>query len=141
MPRHFLLQAGVDPETDFRGLPNFSGSHDRTWKLVETGAFQAGALNEAVWDKAVEKGRVDLTKVRELSTTPPYYDYNWTIRGDVDEVYGPGFVQKVKQVLLKMGTEEPELLKELFSSPEFIETNNDNYESIKEVAESVGIIR
>ena len=39
MPRHFLLKAGVDPDSDFDGPPNYSGSHDKTWKLVESGAF------------------------------------------------------------------------------------------------------
>ena len=90
MPRHFLLQAGVDPDADFRGLPNFSGSHDKTWKLVESGAYQAGALNEAVWSKAAESGRVDLGKVRVLWTTDPYYDYNWTVRPDLDDRSGAG---------------------------------------------------
>ena len=37
--RHFLLQAGIDADTDFKGNPNYSGSHDKTWKLVESGAF------------------------------------------------------------------------------------------------------
>ena len=53
MPRHFLKQAGIDAATDFRQEPNFSGSHDTTWQLVESGAFDLGALNEDVWDRAV----------------------------------------------------------------------------------------
>ncbi|MDP6454693.1 MAG: putative selenate ABC transporter substrate-binding protein, partial [SAR202 cluster bacterium] len=76
MPRHFLLEAGVDPESDFDGDANFSGSHDKTWALVESGAFQAGVLNEAVWDTAVEEGRVNASKVREFFVTPAYFDYN-----------------------------------------------------------------
>jgi phosphonate transport system substrate-binding protein len=48
MPRAFLLEAGVDPEDDLDGPPNYSGSHDATWKLVEAGAYQVGALNESV---------------------------------------------------------------------------------------------
>lgn len=91
MPRHFLLQAGIDPDTDFKGNPNYSGSHDKTWKLVESGAFEAGALSEAVWEAAIEDGKVDSTRVKELFTSPPYYDYNWSIRGDLDTRFGPGF--------------------------------------------------
>ena len=102
MPRHFLLRAGVDPDADFRGLPNFSGSHDKTWKLVESGAYQAGALNEAVWTKAVEEGRVDLGKVRLLQTTEPYYDYNWTVRPDLDDAFGSGFTDRLRDALLTM---------------------------------------
>ena len=140
MPRYFLLQAGVDPETDFTGLPNFSGSHDKTWKLVESGAYQAGALNEAVWERAVNEGKVELPKVRAFYITPPYYDYNWTIRGDVDETFGQGFTERVRAALLAMGPEEQEVL-DLFSTDSFIATRNENYDAIESVARRVGIIQ
>ena len=139
MPRYFLVQAGIDSETDFKGRPNFSGSHDKTWKLVESGAFQAGALNEAVWDTAVKEGRVDTTKVHELLTTPPYYDYNWSIRGDLDTRFRPGFSNEVQDALLSLGTSHREIL-DLYSTDRFVETENRNYSTIREVAEFLGII-
>lgn len=83
MPRYFMLQAGVDAEKDLKGTPSFSGSHDKTYTLVQSGRFQAGALNEAVWDSAVKDGKVDTTKVRQLMRTPAYYDYNWPINPDI----------------------------------------------------------
>lgn len=141
MPRHFLLLAEVKPDEDFDGPPNYSGSHDKTWKLVESGAFQAGALSEAVWDSAVEEGKVDLTKVRELTTTPPYFDYNWTVRGDMDSRFGEGFTQKVRQALLSIDSGDNSEILELFSAQGFVPTSNDNYSAIKTVAEELGIIR
>jgi phosphonate transport system substrate-binding protein len=39
MPRHFLTEAGIDPDADFKSPPNYSGSHDLTWQLVEGGSF------------------------------------------------------------------------------------------------------
>ena len=138
MPRHFLLEAGVDPETDFNGLPNFSVSHDTTWKLVESGAYQAGVLSEEVWDRVVGDGEADMTKVMEIYRTPAYYDYNWTVRGDLDETFGGGFTEKVKAALLSL--DDPEML-DLFSTDSFIETNNENYEAIESVARQVGIIQ
>ncbi len=140
MPRHFLLEAGIDPETDFPSGPNYSGSHDKTWRLVESGAFQAGALNEAVWDKAVEDGRVDTSEVRVLETTPPYYDYNWTIRGDVEQEFGAGFIEKVRQALLDIDEEQQEIL-DLFSAEGFIESENGNYDAILEIARDLDIVR
>lgn len=138
MPRHFLLEAGIDPETDFRGAPSFSGSHDRTWKLVEAGAFQAGALSEAVWDRGVREGAVDLTRVRELSRTPPYFDYNWTLRPDLDRDFGDGFTRKLTDVLLSI--DDPKVL-ELFATDGFIETGNENYKAIESVARQAKIIQ
>jgi phosphonate transport system substrate-binding protein len=138
MPRHFLLEAGVDPELDFHGLPNFSGSHDTTWKLVESGAYQAGALSEAVWDRAINEGRVDASRVRELDRTPAYFDYNWTVRPDLDNDFGPGFTEALTDALLDL--DDPDVL-ELFSTTRFIETTNENYEAIADTARAIGIVR
>ena len=138
MPRYYMLEAGLDPVSDFNGPPNFSGSHDKTWALVESGAFEAGALSEAVWDKAVADGRVDTSKAREFHVSPPYFDYNWTIRGDVDEEFGDGFTEKVRAVIL--GIDDEEILG-LFSAEAFVESENGNYETIRSVAEDLGIIR
>ena len=140
MPRHFLLQAGIDPDKDFRGLPNYSGSHDKTWKLVESGAFQAGALNEAVWDRAISEGKVDQSKVREMWITPAYFDYNWTVRGDLDEKFGAGFTDRLQEALLGIDSTNEEI-RELFQTDTFVASNNDNYRSIEEVATSLGIIK
>ena len=143
MPRHFLVQAGVDPETEFEGRPNFSVSHDTTWKLVESGSFQAGALNEAVWQRAAEEGKVDLSKVGAFHTTPPYFDYNWTIRGDMDESFGEGFITKVQAAMLNlnMGVAQEKEILELFQTDSFVATSNENYWAIEEVARSLDIIR
>ena len=141
MPRHFLIQAGLDPETDFNSLPNFSGSHHATWKLVESGSYQAGALNQSVWANAVSDGRVDTAKVRELEITPPYYDYNWSARPDLDESFGSGFTQRLKDALLNMhkDPDQAEILK-AFRTEAFIETNNGNYEAIEDVAKMLGMV-
>lgn len=143
MPRYFLTQAGVDPESDFRGLPNYSGSHDRTIALVASGAFDAGALNEAVWEARLADGQVDTTRVREFYTTPAYYDYHWGIRPDVDEVYGAGAKQLTTQTILGMSAGDPtqKAILDLFQTDRFIPTNNENYGTIREVAEELGILR
>lgn len=139
MPRYFLMNAGIEPDSDFDGMPNFSGSHDKTWKLVESGAFQSGALNEAVWESAVKEGKVDTNKVKVFYTTPSYYDYNWTIN-NVDKTFGEDTKDKVKEALLSFGEDNKEIM-ELFQSDKFIETKNENYNAILTVAKKLGIIR
>jgi phosphonate transport system substrate-binding protein len=141
MPRHFLTEAGIDPDADFKSLPNYSGSHDLTWQLVESGSFNVGALNEDVWKLALEEGKVDTTKVRKFYTTPDYFDYHWMARPDLDEIYGEGFTQKVQVALLKLNPQEHVEILELFSTEKFIETNNDNYQAIEEVARAQGLIQ
>lgn len=138
MPRHFMMESGLDPNSDLNGAANYSGSHDKTWKLVESGAFEVGALNEAVWEAAVEEGKVDLEKVDVFYTTPAYYDYNWTINA-VDDKFGPEAKASVKAALLSFGEANPEIM-ELFKDDKFIETNNANYDAIQGVAEALGIL-
>jgi len=141
MPRHFLTEAGIDPDADFREVASFSGSHDATWQLVESGAFDIGALNEDVWDRAVRDGTVDTTRVKEFYITPDYFDYNWTARADMDEVYGEGFTAKFQQALLDLNPQEHAEILELFSTEKFIVTNNDNYQAIEDVGRRLEIIR
>ncbi|MGB3368406.1 MAG: putative selenate ABC transporter substrate-binding protein [Acidaminobacteraceae bacterium] len=139
MPRFFMMEAGLNPEEILNASPNYSGSHDKTIKLVESGAFEVGALNAAVWESAVENATVDLELVDAFYITPEYYDYNWTIN-DVKSVYGDNTKENVKNALLSMGDEQAEIL-ELFHTEKFIESNNANYDAIKNVAIELGIIR
>ncbi len=139
MPRFYMIEAGLNVTEELNGQPNFSGSHDKTWKLVESGAFEAGALNEAVWESAVANNKVDLEKVDVFYVTPSYYDYNWTVN-NVDEIYGEGTKDKVQAALLSFGESKPEIM-ELFSAEGFIATENANYEAIEAVAKELEIIQ
>ena len=141
MPRYFLKQAGIDAATDFRQEPNFSGSHDTTWQLVESGAFDVGALSDEVWDRAVRENTVDTSKVNEFYITPEYFNYNWTAQGNLDEIYGEGFTDKILKALLDLNPEEHGEILDLFSTEKFITTSNENYQGLEEVAIEQGIVK
>ena len=141
MPRFYLRQAGLDPDSSFKSPPNYSGSHDLTWRLVESGAFDVGVLNEDVWERAVLEGRVDTDKVRVLETAGPYYDYNWTAASGVGREFGEGFTRKIQQALLALGAEDNQKILDLFNTSQFVATENDNYQAIEEVARGLGFIR
>ncbi len=141
MPLHFLGEAGLGTR-DLSGI-NFSGSHDTTWKLVESGSFEAGALNAAVWDKRVAEGEVDLGKVEAFLVTPPYFDYHWVVRGDLDDTYGDGATESIATALLELGhgAESDELkILDAFQGEGFVPTDNSNYFAIEAVASELGII-
>jgi len=146
MPRHFLTEAGINPETDFSGAANYSGNHDKTIALVQSGSFQTGALNISVWEKSLKEKKVDLTKVKAFYTTPEYFDYNWTINNDenIDKIYGAGTKEKIKQAILSMsadkGGSQAEVLK-FFQTDKFVETKNENYKVIEEVAKKLGMVK
>lgn len=144
MPLYFLAQAGVDVATDLKGPANYSGSHDKTWKLVETGAFQTGVLNASVWDTRVKAGEVDTKKVDVVLRTEPYFDYHWVLRPDVDKTYGAGTADKVKAALLKLNAatnDEQKRVAEAFQTDRFVEAANGNYGAIETVARQLGIVQ
>ncbi|WP_245602259.1 putative selenate ABC transporter substrate-binding protein [Peribacillus kribbensis] len=140
MPRYYLMEAGIDAEKDFDGKPNFSGSHDTTYKLVESGSFKAGALNEAVWQEAVKNHKVDTNKVKVFYTTPPFFDYNWTLNSNVNDVFGQGADKKVKDAILSITTEQKEIT-DFFQTDKFVETKNSNYGKIEKVAKALKMIQ
>ena len=138
MPRFFLLQAGIDPDKDFRNIA-FSGAHDATVAYVASGRAEAGVLNASVWDKLNEEKNPNALKVRVLATTPPYYDYNWTVRGDLD----PALVKKLTAAFLKLDPNNP-AHKEILSlqrASKFIPTKASNYDGIENAAKSAGLIK
>jgi len=146
MPRYFLMKAGVDADKDFNGKPNFSGSHNKTIKLVESGAFQTGALNISVWEKSIKENKVDLNKVKVFHTTAEFFDYHWTINKpeNIEKVYGEGTKSKIKDALLSMsidkGGEQTQALK-FFQTDKFVTTNSNNYKAIEEVGKKLGMIK
>ncbi len=139
MPRFFLEEAGINPDKDFNGTPIYSGSHDKTYGLVEAGSVEVGAVNKQYWDKAVKEKKVDTNKVEVFYTTPEYYDYHWTIN-DVDKKFGAGTKEKIKQAILAVKPGESEVLN-LLSTDKFIPTKNENYKNIEKVAKSLGIVK
>ncbi len=142
MPQFFLAEAGVDLD-DFRGQVGFAGSHDATAKLVEAGTYEAGALNEAVWDERVKAGQVDTGKVREVFRTPAYHDYHWVVRPDLDERFGNGFTTKVEDALLALDGSDPRerQILDLFQAGTFIPTKPENYRRIEQAAREAGLVR
>jgi phosphonate transport system substrate-binding protein len=142
MPQYFLGQAGVE-EGDFQGQVGFSGSHDKTAELVQAGSFDAGVLNEQVWEARKAAGQVDDTKVIQIFRTPAYHDYHWIARPDLMERDGGEFVNRVKDAFTGMDASDPQQqqILELFGGEKFIETDNDNYAQIEEIGRKLGLIQ
>jgi phosphonate transport system substrate-binding protein len=137
MPRSFLLQAGVNPDKDFRRVA-FSGAHDATIAAVASGKVQAGALNISVWEKFVADKKVDPAKVRAFYTTPPYYDYNWTVHADMPAALR----EKISQAFLALSrdTAEGKEILELQRATRFVPSKADNYKGIETAARSAGLL-
>ncbi|WP_161865094.1 putative selenate ABC transporter substrate-binding protein [Pseudomonas yangonensis] len=138
MPRYFMLQDGIKPE-DFFSRVAYSGAHDATAAWVQAGKADAGVLNASVWQKLVDGGKVDTDKVKVFATTPTYYDYNWTVRGNLDA----DLQAKIKSAFLALDPAKPEhkAILDLQAASRFIETKPENYEGIEEAARTAGLLK
>jgi phosphonate transport system substrate-binding protein len=139
MPRYFMLKNdNIKPETYFSRVA-YSGAHDATVAWVQAGKADAGVLNASVWQKLVDAGKVDTDKVKVFATTPTYYDYNWTVRGNMDA----GLKAKIKQAFLDLDPANPEhkAILDLQAASRFIETSPDNYKGTEEAAREAGLLK
>ena len=137
MPRSALLQAGVDPDKDFKRVA-YSGAHDATIAAVAAGKVQAGALNISVWEKFVADKRVDTDKVRVFFTTSPYYDYNWSVSAEMSEALRAKLTQAF--LALDRTTPEGKEILDLQRATRFVPTRPENYKGIEAAAKSAGLL-
>lgn len=141
MPEYFLAEAGVGAH-ELTGEPGYSGSHDKTIDLVESGSYDGGALSIQVWQARKEAGTVDLDKVVEVFTTPAYHDYHWTSGPQVDDRFGAGFTERLRQALLDLDGSDLEEVRILdaYGATRVVPTKEANYERIEQVARQLGLV-
>ena len=131
MPEYYIRKnLGKGPDEVFSRV-GFSGDHSRTLQLVQSGAYQLGAMDYIVYETEKKAGKVEDSKVTVIWETPAFPDYQFTIRGDVDKTFGAGFKDKVKQAIL--GLEDQEILG-FFARSKFIPASNNQYKPIEDVA-------
>jgi phosphonate transport system substrate-binding protein len=132
MPEYFIRKhfAGKTPEEIFSRI-GFSGDHSRTLQLVQSGAYQVGALDYTVYEVEKKAGHVDESRVSVIWESPTFPDYQFTIRGDVEKQFGAGFKERVRQAILSL--DDAEILS-YFARSKFIPASNAQYAPIEEVA-------
>jgi phosphonate transport system substrate-binding protein len=138
MPRSFLLDAKVDPDTDLKRVA-FSGAHDATIAAVAAGKVDAGALNMSVWEKFVTEKKVDPAAVRVFFTTPGYFDYNWTVHADMPAATK----EKLAKAFLDLNKNTPEgkEILDLQRATRFVPTKAENYKGIEAAAKNAGLLK
>jgi phosphonate transport system substrate-binding protein len=138
MPRTFLLEAGIDPEKDFKRVA-YSGAHDATIASVVSGRVDAAALDITVWNKFVTEGKVDTSKVDVFFTTPPYFNYNWSVHADMPAALR----DKITKALLAidMNTPEGKEILTLNRATKYIPTKAENYKALERAGRSAGLIK
>mgnify|MGYP001178667877 CR=1 FL=1 len=139
MPEFFIRDATGKGPMDFFTQPvGFSGSHDKTVELVESGQYQLGAVNYKVYDRRVKEGSTDPEAAKVVWKTPPYADYNWTAHPDIEMLFGQGFTDKLQSALIAI--DDASLLSAL-PRDRLIPATNEEFEGIRAVAKQLEMIR
>ncbi len=143
MPEYFLNKAGVEIK-HFKGKKaGFSGSHDATISLVNSGAFDAGALNKQVWDNNLKNNPKRTSNLELFWVTPEYFDYHWVAQGDLDNRFREGFTKELKSVILNLDINQKshkEIL-DMFHAKKFIEAEANKYKNIEDIGRKLKKIR
>jgi phosphonate transport system substrate-binding protein len=128
MPFEALRSAGLDPDTDMQ--VRYTGSHPATAKAVEAGAVDAGAVDESVYQAMLQDGQLDKTKVSVFFTTPPFLDYVWVARKQVDAATRDKFAAAF--LSLQAGRDDKVLA--ILRGSNFVKADDGEYDTLRLVA-------
>ncbi|MEY3633556.1 MAG: hypothetical protein RI937_1754 [Pseudomonadota bacterium] len=138
MPRFNLLRAGVDPDKDFKRVA-YSGAHDATIASVVSGRVAAAALDITVWRRFVSDKKVDTAKVDVFHTTPPFFNYNWSVHADMPVALRERITKAI--LALDMNTPEGKEILILNRASRYVPTKNENYRQFEEAGRLMGLIK
>jgi phosphonate transport system substrate-binding protein len=138
MPRSFLLQAGIEPDRDFKRIA-YSGAHDATIASVVSGRVDAAALDITVWRRFVEQKKIDTSRVDVFFTTPPFFNYNWSVHADMPAALRERITRAL--LALSMDTPEGKEILTLNRATRYIPTSAENYKGLETAGRSAGLIK
>ena len=136
MPEYFMRQAAVDPQVIAKAI--YTGGHDATLLAVANGKIDAGALDEAVFQRLTTTGKVDPAKVRVFWTTPPFFDYVWVARKGLDTKLS-GAVADAFLALNDADPQQKQILDAL-SAKKYVTADDASYDKLRQAAEQAGLL-
>jgi len=129
-----MRQGGIDPDTDIQF--RYSGSHAATAKAVESGAVDAGALDETVYNTMIADGKLDKNKVRAFHNSKPFVDYVWVARKEISPADRERFIQAFTS--LKEGPDSQVL--QILRGKDFVRANNEEYSILRLIAQQLKML-
>lgn len=139
MPEFFIKEnTGKEPADFFTKGFSFSGSHDKTVAMVESGRFPCGVVNYKVYEKRVAQGKTDPALCKVIWKTPTYADYNFTAHPDLEVLFGEGFTGKLQNALTAIDDEK---ILSALPRKKLIKARNEEFEGIAKAARELGMVR
>jgi len=132
MPRHFMVQAGIDPEADTKGGAKNQLNHPATLDKVADGRIDVGALNYATYDHASDEKK---QQAPILYTTPTYVDYCVVARDSL----GDELIDKIQAAFVKLDPSKPEhqAMLAAFKADKFVAAESSQWQMIRDVVKGL----
>jgi len=137
MPEYFMRRNGVDREVIAKAI--YTGGHDATLLAVANGKVDAGALDEAVFQRMTSQGKIDPAKVPVFWTTPPFFDYVWVARKGLDARKADA----VRDSFLALDRADPQrrAILEALSASKYVPARDADYAALREAALEAGLLK
>jgi phosphonate transport system substrate-binding protein len=137
MPEYFMREAKLDPEVIAKAI--YTGGHDATLLAVANGKVDAGALDEAVFQRLTGGGKVYPKAVRVFWTTPPFFDYVWVARKGLEPALAKS-VGDAFQALDPANPEQKQILDAL-AATKYVPVEDASYDRLRLAARQAGLLR
>ncbi|MCM8778723.1 MAG: phosphate/phosphite/phosphonate ABC transporter substrate-binding protein [Candidatus Omnitrophica bacterium] len=133
-PTYLLKTIGETPETFFKEYI-YSYAHDTSIRAVAEGIVDAGAVDSLIWNY-MDRSGLQFTRDTKIIKISPAY-------GIPPVVVRPGLKkdlkEKIKEILLNMHQDkEGREILEKMSIDKFVEIDDSNYNSIREIKKYIG---
>jgi phosphonate transport system substrate-binding protein len=137
MPEYFMREAKVDAEVIAKAT--YTGGHDGTALAVANKRVDAGALDETVYQKMVQDGKLDAAKAKVFFTTPPFFDYVWVARKGLDAKLAEAF----SSAFLKLDANEPQqkAVLEILRAKKYVRASDGDYDRLRQAASDAGLLK
>ena len=136
MPEYFMRKAGIAPDVIAGAI--YTGGHDATALAVVNHKVDAGALDEAVYDRLTRDGKLDAGKLKVFYTTPPFFDYVWAGRKALD----PGLADAFARAMLALDPANPahKPVLDLLQASRYVAAEDASYAPLREAATAAGML-
>ena len=109
----------------------YTGSHDITALAVQNKEVDAGAIDSAIYENLIEQGTIDGDQFKIIWESEELYQYPWAVKKGTDAA----LIQTLQDTFVSITDES---ILSGFGISGFAPTSNEDYESIRVVAEKEG---
>lgn len=137
MPEYYMREAQVEPQVIAKAV--YTGGHDATALAVANKKVDAGAMDELVYERMTKEGKINDSQIRVFYTTPPFMDYVWAARKDLD----PKLAEAFASALLKLDANQPEhkAILDFLSATKYVRAGDSSYDTLRQAARDAGLLK